>query len=340
MKFRSKISSGVLLSTVFCLLLTLATFIIWAVTRIYIFTIVFAGLFLILILPMYLHTNYKVKNGVLYINFGIYMFNYAIPCYNIVSVTDVFSNSPAPALSGDKLRLKYIKNGKIKSINISPADKQALRDEITKQIKENQKLAQESLKQVDKTKLQSVIDKEALVQNKMDKETQLEQQKQLQKDIKENYKDLEYLEKRNKKAITQQYVNEQKQAIKQANAQLLPKQMEKYENGRHNLQRKQLAALMELKDKQEKEQRKAENAKWEKEKQEQEKRIKEKVKQEEEKQKRKIKEQKELERKQKIEEKRQKEIIKEQLKQKSIKLQKELGLDKENASKLFEDETK
>lgn len=340
MKIRSKISSGILLSTLLYLLLTLATFIVWAVTKIYIFSAVFVGLFLIIILPLYLHTNYKIKNGTLYINFGLFIFNYAIPCYNIISMTDVYSNAPAPALSGEKLRIKYVKNGQIKTINISPADKQELKDAINQQIQQNKNMVNESLKQIDKTQLQTVIDNEAQVQNKMDKQIYQEQQKQLQKDIKENYKDLEYLEKRAQKAVTQQYITEQKQAIKQANAQLLPKQMEKFENGRNNLQRKQLSALIELKDKQEKEQRKAENAKWEQQKREQQKLIKQKVKQDEESQKKKQQEQKLQQQKQEQEEKRQKEIIKQQLKQKSAKLEKQLGLDKQRAQKLFEDETK
>lgn len=269
MKFRSKISSGVLLLALILIFCTLGSFLIWAITKTYIFSAVLVGIDVLLFLPIYLNTRYKVQNGYLYVSFGYFLIHYAIPCYDIISMTDVVSSLPAPALSSDKLRIKYIKNGKIKTIVISPADKKQFRNCIQNEITLNNKKAQISHSQIDLNTLQNVLDKESKIQNKMDKEIFFEQQRQLERDVKENAKEMQYLEKRIQKAQIQQYAEEQKAAIKAANEQLSHKDMlKRYEDGRSNLQRKQLAELIALQDQKEKQERKKENKKWAKQKKE------------------------------------------------------------------------
>ena len=263
MKFRSKISSGVLLLTLVMLFCTLATFLVWTIFGTYIPSAIFVGIDILLILPLYINTRYKVQNGYLYVSFGYFMLNYSIPCYDIISMTDVYSHTPAPALSGDRLRIKYIKNGKIKTICLSPADKQQFRNCIQAEIAQNNKKAQVSRDQIDLNTLQNVLNKESKVQNKMDRAAYFEQQQKLEQDIKENVRDMRNLERRMQKAEIEQYINEQKQAIKEANEQLSHKDMLKnYEDGRSNLQRKQLAELIALQDQKEKAERKQENKQW------------------------------------------------------------------------------
>ncbi|MBQ7602943.1 MAG: PH domain-containing protein [Clostridia bacterium] len=269
MKFRSKISSGMLLLTLIFMFCTLGTFLVWAIVGTFIPSAVFVGLDILIILPIYINTKYKVQNGYLYISFGYFMINHAIPCYDIISMIDVYSNSPAPALSGERLRIKYVKNGKIKTISISPADKQQFRACVQNEILQNSKKAQVSRDQIDLNVLQNVLDKESKVQNKMDNEAFFEQQKQIERDLKENAKDMQYLEKRMQKAQILQYAQEQKQAIKEANEQLSHKDLlHQLEDGKANFQRKQLAALIALQDQKEKEERKKENKLWAKNKKE------------------------------------------------------------------------
>lgn len=246
---------------------TLGTFLVWAVAKTYIPSAIFVGFDILILMPIYLNTRYKVQNGYLYVSCGYFLINYSIPCYDIISVTDIVSSLPAPALSSERLRIKYIKNGKIKTINISPADKQKFRACIQNEITQNNKKAQVSRDQIDLATLQNVLDKENKIQNKMDEEAFFEQQKQIEKDIKENAKEMQYLEKRMQKAQIQQYADEQKAAIKAANEHLSHKDMLKqYEDGRSNLQRKQLAQLIAMQDQKEKQERKKENQRWEKDK--------------------------------------------------------------------------
>ncbi len=273
MKIQSKIGSFMLILTIFVLLCTLATFIVWAVTGNYVPTIIFVCMSVLFLLPTYTNTNYEIKNGRLYINFGWFLIRYAIPCYNIISMTDAHSVTISPALSSERLRITYIKNDKIKSIYISPTNKELFRSTIQQTIDQHKVQANFLHTQVDQTTLQNVIAKEQQKQAKMDSKEQIEQQKQEQQDLRENSREVRRLEKRAQQAKIEEYKNEQKQAIKDATEQLnatLAKQDDKT-----NMQRKQLSRLIAMHDEQEKRERKQENEKWERERREKRRREKE-----------------------------------------------------------------
>lgn len=266
MKIQSKIGSGMLILTIFVLLCTLATFLVWAIWGNYVPTIIFACISLFFVLPIYLNTSYEIRNGYLYINFGWFLMHYAIPCYDIISMTDAQSICLAPALSGERLRIKYVKNGKIKSIYVSPANKDLFRTLVQEEIQNNFKKAQVSHEQIDTNTLEAVLSKEQKAQAKMDVEEMLAQQKQQQRDIKENSREIRRIEKRAKQAKISEYKTEQKKAIKIASLQI-DTQLAKEDN-KTNMQRKQLSQLIALHDEQEKRERKLENEKWEREKRE------------------------------------------------------------------------
>lgn len=291
MKFRSKIGSGFVLLTLIWMLLTLASFLVWAVFGIFIPCIVFVSILLIILLPVYLNTNYTIKNGYLYIHFGLFV-HQAIPCYNIVSITNSNSISVAPAISSIRLRLKFVKNGKIKSMNISPVDQNGFRQQIQDEIDSNFKKAKISQDQVDQTVLQNVLKKEQQAQQKIDEQSLLEQQKQDLNEQKQNSLEILKLEKRAKLSKTKEVKAEHLKAVRQANAEIEAEVLSqlKYNDGKQNLELKQLNELVSIHDKQEKEERKREYKLWAQEKKEKDKleREKKKLKHNQEKQRKKL----------------------------------------------------
>lgn len=271
MQFRSKIGSGIILLALLWMLLTLASFLAWAIFGLYIFSIIFVSILIIFILPVFINTKYVVKNGYLYIHFGLFV-HQAIPCYNIISITNAQSVSISPALSSIRLRIKYVSNGKIKGLYVSPVDQDSFRNLIEDEIQLNFKKAQISQDQVDLSKLQEVITKETKEQEKMDEQAYIEQQKQNENELKQNSLFMLKLEKRAKQSKINDYKAEQLKAVKQANAEIEAEILSemKYEQGKENMQLKQYAELISLHDKQEKQERKEEYRRWAEEKKEKE----------------------------------------------------------------------
>ena len=272
MQFRSKIGSGIILISLLWMLLTLSSFVACAIFGLYVFSIIGVSVLIIFILPIFINTKYVIKNGYLYIHFGLFV-HQAIPCYNIISITNAQTVSISPALSSIRLRIKYVSNGKIKGLYVSPVDQDNFRNMIEDEIQLNFKKAQISQDQVDLNELQKVIKKETKEQEKMDEQAYAEQQKQKENELKQNSLFMLKLEKRAKQSKINDYKAEQLKAVKQANAEIEAEILSemKYEQGKENMQLKQFAELISLHDKQEKQERKEEYKRWAEEKKEKEK---------------------------------------------------------------------
>ena len=276
MNYRSKIGSGIVLLSLIWLLLTLASFLVWAIFKLYIPCIICVSILLVFILPIFINTKYKVKDGYLFIHFGLFVHK-AIACYNIVSITNAQSIAISPALSSERLRIKYVNNGKIKSIYISPVDQDGFRNAIQEEIELNFKKAQISQDQVDKTQLEKVLSHEAKAQEKMDQQRFTEEQKQSLEELKNHSIEMLKLEKRTKAYKEKQYKTEHYKAVRQANAEFEAEILNqiKYDEARDNMKTKQLNELVAIHDKQEKAERKKEYKLWEEQKKEKERKQKE-----------------------------------------------------------------
>ena len=134
MKIPSKIGDGTLITLLLIILLTMFYSIIWLMTSIWFPTIILLSILTIVLLPICFGTNYLIKDDALYINCGIFLINYKIDYAKIISMTDTDNFQISPALSHHKICIRYIQNENIKSILVSPKDRDAFKKQIHLQI--------------------------------------------------------------------------------------------------------------------------------------------------------------------------------------------------------------
>ena len=90
-------------------------------TMVYIFTIA------VLWWPVF-STTYAIGNNTLTIR-SMFL-KWAIPLENIKTVSKTNNSISSPALSLDRLKIEYLKDGKMKQILVSPRDQQAFRQTV------------------------------------------------------------------------------------------------------------------------------------------------------------------------------------------------------------------
>lgn len=134
MKFKSKIDLWFHLVVVLFTILTLWLLYSYITNkRGLIALILFITLLILSILPMYLFTYYTFENSFLHIRCGL-MINIKINYKNIVSVKDSKSLISSPALSMDRIEIKYYENSYPNFLVISPERKQEFIDTLNKHI--------------------------------------------------------------------------------------------------------------------------------------------------------------------------------------------------------------
>lgn len=75
--------------------------------------------------------NYEITASTLEIRSGI-LIHYRIPLSSIVRVSPTRNPLSSPAWSLDRLRVDYLKNGKVRAILISPKDKEGFLGQLVK----------------------------------------------------------------------------------------------------------------------------------------------------------------------------------------------------------------
>jgi hypothetical protein len=124
MKFRSKISYGIMLPLA---LIFTAVLLLMIVNKIW-FMAVFILIIGLLITYCFVNTYYLIDGNSLVVRSG-FLFNKTIPIQSIFEIRDTKSILSAPALSLDRIEVKYNKRD---SVVISPKDKLHFIDELQK----------------------------------------------------------------------------------------------------------------------------------------------------------------------------------------------------------------
>lgn len=132
MKFKSKIGDGLFISLVMFSIVTLAMFVVWVITGVWWPAIALTAILLIGFAPVYFCTYYEITRNELRIYCGI--FGKSIEYRNIVSMTDAESVCPSFALSHQRIMIRYMENEKIKSVYVSPANREQFRDVVNAEI--------------------------------------------------------------------------------------------------------------------------------------------------------------------------------------------------------------
>ena len=134
MKIPSKIGDVAFTTFILLSLLTMFCGIIWVLTGIWYPTVILLALLTIVIIPITFGTNYHIKDDALYINCGLFLINYKIDYSKIISLTDVDNLHFAPALSYHRISIRFINGETVKSILVSPKDKENFKKLIHLQI--------------------------------------------------------------------------------------------------------------------------------------------------------------------------------------------------------------
>ncbi len=132
MKFKSKIGDGLFISLVMFSIVTLAMFVVWVITGVWWPAITLTAILLIGFAPVYFCTYYEITRNELCIYCGI--FGKSIEYQNIISMTDAESVCPSFALSHQRIMIRYMENEKIKSVYVSPANREQFRDVVNAEI--------------------------------------------------------------------------------------------------------------------------------------------------------------------------------------------------------------
>ncbi len=132
MKFKSKIGDGLFISLVVFSVITLSMFVLWVITGVWWPAITLTAILLIIIAPIYFCTYYEITRNELRVYSGI--LGKSIEYRNIISMTDAESVRPSFALSHKRIMIRYMENEKIKSIYVSPANREQFRDVVTAEI--------------------------------------------------------------------------------------------------------------------------------------------------------------------------------------------------------------
>ncbi|EHI97378.1 protein of unknown function DUF1200 [Clostridium sp. DL-VIII] len=134
MKFKSKIDLWFHLVVILFIILTLWLFYSYVTNKIsIIMLILFIAVLILIILPMYLFTYYVFEDSCIHIRCGL-MVNIKIDYKDIVSLKKSKSLISSPALSMDRIEIKYYRNFQSDFIIISPERKQEFIDELNKKI--------------------------------------------------------------------------------------------------------------------------------------------------------------------------------------------------------------
>lgn len=134
MKIHSKIGDGIFISLLVLCLLTMFFCIVWVLVDVWIPAVVFFAILTIVVIPIYFGTYYRINQDALYINCGLFLINYRIDYSKIVSMTDVEKYNLAPALSYHRVCIRFIQGDNIKSILVSPSDKDKFKKLVHDQI--------------------------------------------------------------------------------------------------------------------------------------------------------------------------------------------------------------
>ena len=134
MKFKSKIDLWLHLVVILFTILTLWLLYSYVTNKVSIvMLILFIAVLILIILPMYLFTYYVFEDLYLRIRCGL-MVNIKIYYKDIVSLKESKNLISSPALSMDRIEIKYYKNFHSDFIIISPERKQEFIDELNKKI--------------------------------------------------------------------------------------------------------------------------------------------------------------------------------------------------------------
>ncbi len=153
MKIKSKIGDGLFIGLVVFTILTLAMYVLWVVTSIWWPAITLTAILLIVIVPIYFATYYELTRTELRIYCGI--FGKAVPYRAIISMTDAESIAPAFCLSHQRILIRYMENDEIKSVYVSPANREQFRELVNAEINK----ATEIYKDIPKTSMDKAIEK-------------------------------------------------------------------------------------------------------------------------------------------------------------------------------------
>ena len=217
MRMKSKIGDSMFITILILSVLTLLFFVVWAVLGVWIPVLVMMLLLVLIVGPVYFFTYYDIDKDALKINCGIFLINYKIDYHNIISMTDVEKFTFAPALSFNRICIRYVKNGKIKSILISPANKDKFRELVHAQIKESMDRAQNTPNTADESMIQQVLEKERMEQAKRESKELRRQAKIAEKERRISEKEIALLAKRAKQAEKNDEVEAMKNAVDNAN---------------------------------------------------------------------------------------------------------------------------
>ncbi|MCC9296738.1 PH domain-containing protein [Clostridium sp. WLY-B-L2] len=134
MKFNSKIGWWFHITVVLFTIITLWLFYLYIINKIgSLAFILFISLLILFILPRYFLTYYVFEDSYLYIRSGLIL-NIKINYGDIISFKESNNIISSPALSMDRLEIKYYKNSFCDSILISPDKKQEFIDVLSKRI--------------------------------------------------------------------------------------------------------------------------------------------------------------------------------------------------------------
>ena len=153
MKIKSKIGDGLFIGLVVFTILTLAMYVVWVVTGVWWPAIVLTAILLIVIVPIYFATYYELTRTELRIYCGI--FGKSVPYRSIISMTDAESIAPAFCLSHQRILIRYMEDDEIKSVYVSPANREQFRELVNAEINKSTEI----YKNVPKTSMDKAIEK-------------------------------------------------------------------------------------------------------------------------------------------------------------------------------------
>lgn len=132
MKIKSKIGDGFFIGLVVFTILTLAMYVYWVISTVWWPAITLTAILLIVIAPIYFATYYELTRTELRIYSGV--LGKTIPYRSIISMTDADSIAPAFCLSSRRILIRYMEGDEIKTVYVSPANREQFRDLINAEI--------------------------------------------------------------------------------------------------------------------------------------------------------------------------------------------------------------
>ena len=247
MRMKSRIGDGMFITLLILSIMTLLFFVVWAVIGDWIPVLIILLVLIVVVIPVYFGTFYDIDKEALKINCGLFLINYKIQYQNIISMADSERFSLAPALSFHRICIRYVKNGKIKSILISPANKEKFRELVHAEIKKAMDKAKFTPDTADDSLILEVLEKEKIAQAKKEAKELEKQAKIAEKEKRISEKEIALLAKRAEISEKNNEIQAMKTAVQNASEEIEKKAMPDESNQPTSLTRQERRALRKQK---------------------------------------------------------------------------------------------